>query len=226
MSNPHNVKLDRDTDALQQLALDMGRLAEAILEKSLHSVWELDAKLAAKVKQDDLSIDRLDLAIDDAVLRVLALDAPVARDLRLVVAVKSIATDLERVGDLARNIASCAKRLASQPEFSIPEGLRKLAANSRAILRHALQAFADLDADAARRVLDEDDVIDDLEDELIRDSIDRLASDPDTTEQEVDFIFIAQHLERVGDHATNIAEETVLAAEAINLKHSSKLGGA
>ena len=65
MSNPHNVKLDRDTDALQQLALDMGRLAEAILEKSLHSVWELDAKLAAKVKQDDLSIDRLDLAIDD-----------------------------------------------------------------------------------------------------------------------------------------------------------------
>ncbi len=226
MSNPHNVKLDRDTDALQQLALDMGRLAEAILEKSLHSVWELDAKLAAEVKQDDLSIDRLDLAIDDAVLRVLALDAPVARDLRLVVAVKSIATDLERVGDLARNIASCAKRLASQPEFSIPEGLRKLAANSRAILRHALQAFADLDADAARRVLDEDDVIDDLEDELIRDSIDRLASDPDTTEQEVDFIFIAQHLERVGDHATNIAEETVLAAEAINLKHSSKLGGA
>ena len=226
MSNPHNVKLDRDTDALQQLALDMGRLAEAILEKSLHSVWELDAKLAAEVKQDDLSIDRLDLAIDDAVLRVLALDAPVARDLRLVVAVKSIATDLERVGDLARNIASCAKRLASQPEFSIPEGLRKLAANSRAILRHALQAFADLDADAARLVLDEDDVIDDLEDELIRDSIDRLASDPDTTEQEVDFIFIAQHLERVGDHATNIAEETVLAAEAINLKHSSKLGGA
>jgi len=226
MSNPHNVKLDRDTDALQQLALDMGRLAEAILEKSLHSVWELDAKLAAEVKQDDLPIDRLDLAIDDAVLRVLALDAPVARDLRLVVAVKSIATDLERVGDLARNIASCAKRLASQPEFSIPEGLRKLAANSRAILRHALQAFADLDADAARRVLDEDDVIDDLEDELIRDSIDRLASDPDTTEQEVDFIFIAQHLERVGDHATNIAEETVLAAEAINLKHSSKLGGA
>lgn len=226
MSNPHNVKLDRDTDALQQLALDMGRLAEAILEKSLHSVWELDAKLAAEVKQDDLPIDRLDLAIDDAVLRVLALDAPVARDLRLVVAVKSIATDLERVGDLARNIASCAKRLASQPEFPIPEGLRKLAANSRAILRHALQAFADLDADAARRVLDEDDVIDDLEDELIRDSIDRLASDPDTTEQEVDFIFIAQHLERVGDHATNIAEETVLAAEAINLKHSSKLGGA
>lgn len=226
MSNPHNVKLDRDTGALQQLALDMGRLAEAILEKSLHSVWELDAKLAAEVKQDDLPIDRLDLAIDDAVLRVLALDAPVARDLRLVVAVKSIATDLERVGDLARNIASCAKRLASQPEVSIPEGLRKLEANSRAILRHAIQAFADLDADAARRVLDEDDVIDDLEDELIRDSIDRLASDPGTTEQEVDFIFIAQHLERVGDHATNIAEETVLAAEAINLKHSSKLGGA
>jgi phosphate transport system protein len=226
MSDPHNVKLDRNTDALQQLALDMGRLAEAILEKSLHSVWELDAKLAAEVKQDDLPIDRLDLAIDDAVLRVLALDAPVARDLRLVVAVKSIATDLERVGDLARNIASCAERLASQPGLSIPDGLRKLAADSRTILRHAIQAFSDLDADAARRVLDEDDVIDDLEDELIRDSINRLASDPGTTEQEVDFIFIAQHLERVGDHATNIAEETVLAAEAINLKHSSKLGGA
>ena len=226
MSEPHNSKLDRDTGALQKLVLDMARLAEAILEKSLRAVWELNPELAVEVKEDDLAIDRLDIAIDDAVLRILALDAPVARDLRLVVAIKSISTDLERVGDIARNIAKCAKRLAKEQDLTVPEGLQKLATDSLNVLRHAVEAFAELDAEAARHVLAEDDSIDELEDQIIRAAIDRIASAPSTTDTEVDFIFIAQHLERIGDHATNIAEETVLAAEAINLKHSSKLAGA
>ncbi len=220
---PH-PKVDRDTETLQRTALRMAQLAEAILDKSLAAVWERNAALADEVMRDDLEIDRLDVEIDAAVLRILALDAPVARDLRLVVATKAIATDLERVGDLARNIAGCAQRLARRAAFTLPPEIHSLADDSRAALRAATQAFADIDAAAARSVIAHDDRIDDLQDEIVRDAIARLAANPATTEQEIDVIFIAQHLERIGDHATNLAEEVVLVAEARNLKHSVRLG--
>jgi len=223
MAERPNIKVDRDLGTLQDTIVRMAHLAEAILDKSLAAVWERDAQLAAEVKQDDLAIDRLDVAIDDTVLRILALDAPVASDLRLVVATKSLATDLERVGDIARNIAGCARRLSEAPPFDLPDAIHSLADESRAALRAATTAFQDLDADAARAVIAQDDRIDDLEDEIIREAIARLAAAPETTEQEIDVIFIAQHLERVGDHATNVAEEVVLAAEAENLKHSVRL---
>lgn len=222
---PHRPtpRVDRDVDALRKTALRMARLAEAILDKSLRAVWERDAELCAEVREDDLAIDRIDLEIDDTVLRILALDAPVASDLRLVIAIKAIATDLERVGDLARNIAGCAKRLARRAEHTLPAELHALADDSRAALRAAIAAFDALDASTAREVLRADDRIDDQEDHVIREAIARLTEHPDATGQEVDLIFIAQHLERVGDHATNIAEEVVLAAEATNLKHWTKL---
>jgi phosphate transport system protein len=220
---PH-PKVDRDIDTLRETILRMAQLAEAILDKSLAAVWERSPALASEVMQDDIEIDRLDVEIDGAVLRILALDAPVARDLRLVVAIKAIATDLERVGDLARNIAGCARRLAPSTAFNLPPEIHSLADDSRAALRAASQAFANVDAVAAREVIAQDDHIDDLQDEIVRDAITRLTAAPETTEQEIDVIFIAQHLERIGDHATNLAEEVVLVAEARNLKHSERLG--
>ena len=223
MPNRQNIKVERDMDGLRATVLRMAALSEAILDKSLRAVWERSTALSAEVMQDDLAIDRLDVDIDEAVLRILALDAPVASDLRLVVAIKAIATDLERVGDLARNIAGCARRLTQREEFPLPPGLHALAQEGCAALSLAVRAFSELDAETARAVLAADDSIDDQEDILIREAIARLSSAPDTTEQEVDLIFIAQNLERIGDHATNIAEETVLAAEAKNLKHHGKL---
>jgi len=218
-----NLRMDRDVDALKDLAHQMAARAEAILAKSIRAAWEADPDLSIEVKSDDIEIDRLDVAIDDAVLRVLALDAPVATDLRTVIAVKAVATDLERVGDLARNIASCGRRLSEQETFAFPENLRSLADESQRALQQANQAFAGLDPDLARSVLDGDDRIDDLEAEIVRASIDSLEEHPESTKQVVDLIFIAQSLERIGDHATNIAEETILAAEAKNLKHAEKL---
>jgi len=223
MPNRQNIKLDRNTESLRDIVLRMAALAELILDKSLRAVWERSESLCAEVREDDLEIDRLDIDIDDAVLRILALDAPVANDLRLVVAIKSIATDLERVGDLARNIAGCALRLAQRSELSLPARLYAMADESREALRAAIKAFTDLDATAARAVLEGDDRIDDQEQRIVSESIERLAAAPQTSEQEIDLIFIARTLERVGDHATNIAEEVVLAAEATNLKHATKL---
>jgi len=226
MPNRVHIRVERDLDSLRGCAVKMAELCEAILAKSLRAVRERNPALAAEVKQDDLAIDQLDIEIDDLVLQILALDAPVAADLRHVIAIKSIATDLERIGDIARNIAGCARRLSQHSPVAFGDELTRLEQRSRAALKDAIRAFRELDVDLARAVLSADDEIDALEGRIIRGSISRLSVTPEHTEQEVDLIFITKDLERVGDHATNIAEEVILAAEAKNLKHASKLSGA
>ena len=175
MSSAVQIKTGREVDNLRQLALRMGGLAEGILDKSLRAVWNRDQALAEEVDADDLEIDRIDIEIDAAVLSVLALRAPVASDLRQTLAIKTMATDLERIGDLAR------------------------------------------------AVLGEDDDIDEVEGRVIRESIGRIQTEPTASRQEIDLIFIAKNLERIADHATNIAEEVILATESVNLKHAEKL---
>jgi phosphate transport system protein len=208
---------------LRKQLLRMGSLAEAILEKALTAVWKRDRAAAREVQIDDLEIDRLDLAIDEAVLRVLATQAPVADDLRGVIAAKMIATDLERVGDLARNIAKGALRLAEHPEVTIPARLRTLGDEVQRVLHRALDSFADGDPERAAEVLEEDDQVDADQDVVIRAAIQEIMSHPELTSQGVDFILIAKNLERVADHATNVAEDVILATQARNVKHATKL---
>jgi phosphate transport system protein len=218
-------RLDPFLEDLRQTVLRMGSLAEAILAKSLRSVWERNAVLAAEVKHDDLEIDRIDVAIDEGVLRALALQTPVANDLRMVLAIRTMATDLERVGDLARNIAKSAARLAERPPLPIPPGLEELADQATRTLCDALDSFSEADAAKARAVLAADDEIDASEDRLIQTIISEAGSHPELTSQEVDLIMIAKHLERVADHATNIAEEVIFLTEARIVRHAAKLGG-
>jgi phosphate transport system protein len=202
----------------------MGGLSEAILGKAVEAMSRRDAQTAAEVEKDDLAIDRLDIEVDDAVLEILALQAPVARDLRAVIGVKSLATDLERVGDLARNIAKSVLRLAERAKVPVPVPLEQLADESRRQLRLALDAFANSDTEAARRVLAGEELVDEHEDSIIRHALGELREKPELSAQHVDFILIAKSLERVADHATNIAEEVVRIAESRNLKHAEKLG--
>lgn len=216
--------LDRDISGLRELLLRMGSRAEAILDKALRAAFGRDLGLADEVARDDLEIDRLDLAVDEAVLRELALQAPVAVDLRQVIAIKSIATDLERVGDLARNIAGSARRLGGAPPFALPPDLERLGQQTQRVLRRALDSFAELEPETAQAVLEGDDEIDRLEDEIVRRAIADIGSEPARVSQLVDVILIAENLERVGDHATNIAEDVILVAEAKNVKHAQKLG--
>jgi phosphate transport system protein len=210
---------------LRETLLRMAGRAEAILEKSLRCVWERDAALAAEVATDDLDIDRLDVEIDDKVLKALALQAPVAGDLREVVAIKMIANDLERIGDLARNIAKSGARLAGQPRIPIDPTLTVLASDSQKILQQALDSFSRADPAAARSVLDDDDRIDAEEDAVISTTLRGIPERPSTASEAVDVILIAKNLERVADHATNIAEDVILISEARNVKHASKLAG-
>lgn len=223
MLDPHSPKLEKKIDALRALVLQMGHLSEEILDKALRAVWRRDAALAGEVKADDLPIDQLDVEIDQALLELLALQAPVAHDLRQAIAMKTAATDLERVGDIARNIAKSAIRLTERTSVDLSPGLQALADASQRVLRRALLSLADEDAEIAREVLDADDAIDDQQDEVIVESIGFIRSDPNVAEQHIDFIFIAKNLERVADHATNIAENVILARESLNLKHAGKL---
>ncbi len=208
---------------LRETLLLMGSRAEAILEKAVRSISSRDPELADQVAPDDVEIDRLDVAVDDKVLQALALQAPVASDLREVVGIKMIAADLERVGDLARNMAKSAKRLAREPATPLPDRLLQLARAAQAMLRSALNAFAETDAQAARAVLDADDEIDAVQDEVIREELAELVATPSLASVAVDIILVAKNLERVGDHATNIAEDVILIAEARNVKHADKL---
>lgn len=215
--------VDRNLESLRETTLRMGGLAEAILDKSMKALATRDTELCEQIHRDDLEIDRMDIAIDAAVLELLATQAPVATDLRFVLSTKAIATDLERVGDLARNIAKSAGRLAATPEISIPPKLGTLAGEARRLLRKALDAYADTDADGARRVIEQDELIDANEDRVIRDAISEITAHPERSSQGLDLILIAKNLERVADHATNIAEDVILTAESLNVKHSEKL---
>jgi len=215
--------VDPDLEALRQQTLAMASLAEEILEKALRAVWKRDVALARQVQGDDLEIDRLEVRIDEAVLRTLATKAPVADDLRTVLAIQMIATELERVGDLARNVAKSALRLTEHPEVSIPPELRTLADEVRRILRHALDSFTERDPQAAARVLADDDRVDADQDRVIRGALEQMSRRPEWSSQLLDFILIAKNLERVADHATNIAEDVILVAEARNVKHAEKL---
>jgi phosphate transport system protein len=210
-------------EGLRERLFRMGGRAEAIIDKALRAVWERDAGLADEVRNDDIEIDRLEVAIDEAVLKALALQAPVAEDLREVLAIKMIATDLERVGDLARNVAKIARRLSAQSELPLPASVTTLARGAQGALRRALDAFSHTDPDLARGVLDEDDEIDRMQDEVVQTMLRELGSHPESASQELDVIMLAKHLERVGDHATNIAEDVILVAEARNVKHAAKL---
>jgi phosphate transport system protein len=208
---------------LRTMVLRMGGLAEGILAKAMQAASTRDADLAREVEQDDLEIDRLDVAIDEAVLEVLALQAPVAHELRQVLAIKMMATDIERVGDLARNVAKSAIRLAAQQQIPLHPELDELSVASQRILRCALDCFSNGDTEGARGVLEADDRIDALQDQVIQETVERLQSQPEHSSQLVDVILIAKNLERVADHATNIAEDVILIREALNVKHAAKL---
>jgi len=215
--------VDPVLEDLRHKLLRMGVLAEEVLEKSVRAVWERDTALAEEVRTDDLAVDRLDVEIDETVLRALALQAPVANDLRAVLAAKMIATDLERVGDLARNIAKSASRLAERPPVKLPAAMQALSDEARRLLRQALDSFSDADVPRAKDVLAADDQVDLDQDRVIRAAIEWIETHPADAGQGVDHVLIAKNLERVADHATNIAEDVILLVENRNLKHASKL---
>jgi phosphate transport system protein len=208
-----------ELDELKQRLLVMGGLAEERLRAAVHALVERDGDLMAEVIRGDEAVNSLHLEIDDRCFKLLALHQPMAVDLRTIVAAFKINTDLERVGDLAVNVAEAAERYVTHAPVKPLIDLPRMAEMARQMLHAALDAFVSKDAEAAQRVLTQDDVLDGLKNQIFRELLTYMLGDPRKIEPAIDLILVSRHLERVGDHATNIAEDVIFMVEARDVRH-------
>ena len=209
-------------DELQQLTSrlrHMGEAAEAQVTRAMRGLVEGDHALLQDVIAGDETINALHLEIDDRAFKLLALFQPVAVDLRSIVSAVKINSDLERVGDLAVNIAEAADRYLSHPPVKPLVDLPKMAEIAASMLHQALAAFVGERIDIAQAVLVEDDILDALKNQVFRDLLAHMMREPQSVEPGLDLILISRHLERIGDHATNVAEDVIFIVEARDVRH-------
>jgi phosphate transport system protein len=198
---------------------EMGVAAEAQVTRAMHGLVASDRALLREVIGGDEVINAMHLEIDDRAFKLLALFQPVAVDLRSIVSAVKINTDLERIGDLAVNIAEAADRYLSHPPVKPLIDLPKMAEIATSMLHEALEAFVQERIDRAQAVLVQDDFLDALKSQVFRDLVAHMVREPLTVEPGLDLILISRHLERIGDHATNIAEDVIFIVEARDVRH-------
>ena len=208
-------------DAMKGRLLIMGGLAEERLRLAVRALVDRNHTLLADVIAGDARIDELQMEIDDRCFTLLALYQPVAVDLRTIVSALKINADLERVGDLAVNVGEAAQRYLLHPPVKPLIDLPRMGELALKMLREALDAFVARDVSLAQAVLSQDDWLDVFKNQIFRELLTYMLGDPRTIEPSVDLILISRHLERVGDHATNIAEDVIFIVEARDVRHRS-----
>jgi phosphate transport system protein len=208
-----------ELEALQGRLLEMGGLAEERVRAAIQALVSRDVALIDQVLYGDEPINRLHIEVDERCFKLLALHQPMAADLRAVIAAVKINSDLERVGDLAVNIAEAAKRYALHPPVKKLIDIPRMGDIAQAMLRDALDSYVRRDMTLARHVLNEDDRLDGLKTQIFRELLTYMLQDPATVEPALDLILISRHLERIGDHATNIAEDVIFMVSARDVRH-------
>jgi len=211
--------LDDELDSLRDRVLLLGGEAETALERAMKALIDRDSELAQQVLDQDDQIDRLEVEIDRQCIDIIALRQPAARDLRFVISVAKMAPVLERIADHAANIARVAIDLNNEPELKSVVNLRQMADHALRMLRAALDAFTSADATAAREVIKSDAEINELYNHIFHGLIELMVTDPATATRDARWLFVAKHLERIGDYVTDICELTVYMAEAAFIKH-------
>jgi phosphate transport system protein len=204
---------------LKDRLLTMGGLAEERLRLAVRGLVERDDRTLADVIAGDSRIDSLQMEIDDRCFKLIALYQPVAVDLRTIVSSLKINGDLERVGDLAVNVGEAAHRYLLHPPVKPLIDLPRMGELAMKMLRESLDAFVDRDVGLAQAVLSQDDWLDAFKGQVFRELLTYMLSNPTTIEPSVELILISRHLERVGDHATNIAEDVIFLVEARDVRH-------
>ncbi|HEX2445886.1 MAG TPA: phosphate signaling complex protein PhoU [Vicinamibacterales bacterium] len=217
-TTPH---FHEELDALKARLLEMGGLAEEKVRLSIQSLVERDSALVEEVLAGDDPINRLHIEVDGRGFMLLALHQPVATDLRMIVSAIKINTDLERIGDLAVNIAEAARRYLKHPPVKPLIDIPQMATIAQTMLRDALDAFVRRDPALAQVVLDSDDRLDALKTQVFRELLTYMLQDPHTIEPGLDLILVSRHLERIGDHATNIAEDVIFMVSAKDVRHQT-----
>ena len=215
----HVRHFQEELEELQARLLAMGGLAEDRVRQAIDGLVSRDVDRIDRVARGDQPINELHVEIDSRCFRLLALHQPMAVDLRAIVAAVKINVDLERVGDLAVNIAEAAGRYCSHPPVKKLIDIPEMGDIAQAMLRDALDAFVRRDTVMAQHVLDEDDRLDGLKTQIFRELLTYMLQDPRTVEPALDLILISRHLERIGDHATNIAEDVIFMVSAVDVRH-------
>jgi len=208
-----------ELEALQGRLLEMGGLAEERVRAALEGLVQRDPAIINKVLSGDEPINQLHIEVDNRCFRLLALHQPMATDLRAIVAAVKINTDLERVGDLAVNIAEAGKRYIGHAPVKQLIDIPTMGDIAQAMLRDALDSFVRRDTELAHRVLNEDDRLDSLKTQVFRDLLTHMLQNQRTVEPSLDLILVSRHLERIGDHATNIAEDVIFMVSALDVRH-------
>ena len=211
--------LDDELNALRDQVLLLGGEAEHALERAMAALLERDNAAAREVREHDDDIDRLEVEVDRHCIDIIVLRQPAARDLRFVISVAKMAPILERVADHASNIARAVIDLNVEPEMKPSADLQLMGNRAIEMLRAALDAFTSGDAAAAREAIKRDREINVLYNKLFRDLIELMVTEPETATRDARLLFIAKHIERVGDYAKDICELTVYMAEAAIIKH-------
>jgi phosphate transport system protein len=197
----------------------MGGEVERQIQHAIEALTEVDEKKAADVIAADAEIDRMEMVVEEQAVQLLALQQPVAVDLRFLVAALKINNDLERIGDHAVNIAEGAERLAGQKPFKPFIDINYMAEVAMTMLKQSLDAFVNRDANLAKQVIKKDDILDEKNVSIIRELLTYMAEYPNLITYCIELISISKNLERVGDLASNIAEDTIFMAEARWVKH-------
>jgi phosphate transport system protein len=213
------VRLERKINKLKEHVLALGAQVEESVTMAVKALRERDIQLATKVIDDDQLIDQTEVDLEEDCLEVLALHQPVAVDLRYIVATLKINNDLERIGDLAVNIAESATLLASSEPIEIPEDYFIMAGKAREMLSMSLDAFVNTSTDLAYRVLGADDEVDTMKHKLHGDFEDKIQAMPERQRDLVHLFLVSRHLERIADQATNIAEDVIYMITGEIIRH-------
>jgi phosphate transport system protein len=204
---------------LKEQLLKMGGLAERAISNAIDALVRRDTPLAEKTIGEDEKINKMELVIDEWCLKLLALHQPLAADLRFITSAMRINVELERIGDLAVNIAERVLSLNQEPQLKPYIDIPRMAEITKNMVKDVLDAFVNGDADLARGVCQRDDQVDALNDQVFRELITYMLADPKTITRAVHLIIVSRYLERIADHATNVAEGVIFMVKALVIKH-------
>ena len=209
----------QELNHLKKELLKMAGLAEQAIASAIDALVKRDTLLAEKTIREDKAINEMELEIDDLSLKLLALHQPMAADLRFITSAMRINIELERIGDSAVNISERVLSLNQEPQLKPYIDLPRMAEISKMMVKDVLDAFVQGDADLARAVCERDNQVDDLKDQVFRELLSYMISDTRTITRAVQLIIVSRYLERIADHATNIAEGIIFMVKALIIKH-------
>lgn len=213
------TQFQKELQDLKEKLLKMATLVEVAIHDAVQSLVKRDSDLAHQIFEREKQINEMELVIDDMCLKLLALRQPMAVDLRFITSAMKITTDLERMGDQAVNIAERALSLNQEPQLKPYIDLPRMAEIAQSMVKDVLDAFVNRDVKLARSVCERDDLVDGLNDQVVRELLTYMMSDPKTITRAVHLMIVARCLERIADHATNIAEDVIFMVDAKVIKH-------